>query len=173
MYNVVMKKFIKELLQTVLMAIALTFFLLKFVMMPCVVEGSSMEPILKNKDFGYSFILTKNISINRFDIVVINVGDKENEKLIVKRVIGLPGETVSYVDNQLYINGELVNETFLNEEVKTNDFTITLSADEYCCLGDNRSVSRDSRYYGAFKNDEIVSSHLFILYPLTEFGVKK
>ena len=50
---------------------------------------------------------------------------------------------------------------------------MTLGTNEYCCLGDNRSVSRDSRFYGAFLQDDIVSCHLFILYPLTEFGIKK
>lgn len=133
-----------------------------------------MEPVLKNDDFGYSFIITKAISINRFDIVVINVSDNSNnEKLLVKRVVGLPGETISYVDNKLYVNGEYVTEDFLINNPKTSDFTMELDEDEYCCLGDNRSVSRDSRFYGAFKKDKIVSSHLFILYPFNKFGFKK
>ena len=133
-----------------------------------------MEPVLKNDDFGYSFIITKAISINRFDIVVINVSDNSNnEKLLVKRVVGLPGETISYVDNKLYVNGEYVAEDFLINNPKTSDFTMELDDDEYCCLGDNRSVSRDSRFYGAFKKDKIVSSHLFILYPFNKFGFKK
>ena len=168
-----MKNFIKELVQTFLVSFLIVFVLLKFVMIPCVVEGSSMEPILKNKDFGYSFILTKNIAINRFDIVVVSVGENDSEKLLVKRVIGLPGESVSYVDNKLYINGEYVEETFLNDNVFTSDFNMTLGKDEYCCLGDNRSVSRDSRFYGAFEDTDIVSSHLFILYPFDEFGIKR
>ena len=169
-----MKKLLKELFESLLLSLVIVFILLKFIFIPCVVEGSSMEPVLKNDDFGYSFIISKNISINRFDIVVINVSDNSNnEKLLVKRVVGLPGETISYVDNKLYVNGEYVAEDFLINNPKTSDFTMELDDDEYCCLGDNRSVSRDSRFYGAFKKDKIVSSHLFILYPFDKFGFKK
>ena len=168
-----MKKLIKDLLESLVLSLVIVFILLKFVFIPCVVEGSSMEPILKNDDFGYSFIISKSISINRFDIVVINVSENNNEKLLVKRVIGLPGETISYVDNKLYVNGEYVEENFLINHPTTSDFTMSLGEGEYCCLGDNRGVSRDSRFYGAFKKDDIVSSHIFILYPFNEFGYKK
>ena len=87
------------------------------------------------------------------------------KKLLIKRVIGLPGETVSYKDGQLYINGKAMDEPFLNQDyVNTyEDGTfmsdvdpITLGDDEYFCLGDNRPHSSDSRYYGPFKKDDII-----------------
>lgn len=140
--------------------------------MPCVVEGTSMYPILQDNDFGYSFIISKNLGINRFDIAVIKIEDPLNEKLLVKRVIGLPNEKVTYKDNELYINDTLIDEDFLGDDIYTNDFEIVLNDDEYCCLGDNRNVSRDSRYYGAFKKDNIVSTHLLVLYPFKDFGLK-
>ena len=80
------KEFITETIKTVLIAFVLAFLLIKFIMVPCVVEGTSMYPILQENDFGYSFIITRNIKIDRFDIVVIQVGDEENSKLLVKRV---------------------------------------------------------------------------------------
>ena len=94
------KEFITETIKTVLIAFVLAFLLIKFIMVPCVVEGTSMYPILQENDFGYSFIITRNIKIDRFDIVVIQVGDEENSKLLVKRVIGLPNETITYTDNK-------------------------------------------------------------------------
>ena len=166
------KEIIKDFIRNVLIALALVIVLINFVIMPCVVEGTSMNNTLFANDFGYSFIISRKLGIKRFDIAVIKVGDKNDSKLIVKRVIGLPNETIEYRDNKLYIDGELYEEEYLGN-VSTDDLKITLSDNEYYCLGDNRPVSRDSRFYGPFNSEQIVSTHLLILYPLKDFGFKK
>lgn len=129
-----------------------------------------MYPTLQDGDRGFSFIITRNIAINRFDICVID--SKKADKLIVKRIIGLPNEKVTYKDNKLYINDEYVEETFLGDDVYTEDFEVILGDDEYFCLGDNRSVSRDSRYYGAFNKAEIKSTDFFGYFPFSRIGAK-
>ena len=96
------KDFFKELLKTLCMALILVIILITFVFMPCVVEGTSMNDTLYEDDFGYSFIISRRIGIERFDIAVIKTGDDSSSKLLVKRVIGLPGETIEYIDNRLY-----------------------------------------------------------------------
>ena len=151
-------------------ALIIVFVLVNFILLPCVVDGSSMVATLNDGDFGYSFIVTRNLKISRFDIAVIRT-DSENKKLLVKRVIGLPGDTIEYRDNMLYVNGEYLEEPYL-KDVSTGDFKVTLKEDEYYCLGDNRNVSRDSRYYGAFSQEQIVSTHLLVLYPFKDFGYK-
>ena len=166
------KDFFKELLKTLCMALILVIIMITFIFMPCVVEGTSMNNTLHENDFGYSFIISRRIGINRFDIAVIKSGDSSSSKLLVKRVIGLPGETVEYIDNKLYINGEYYEEDFLGD-VTTGDLKVTLKDGEYYCLGDNRNVSRDSRFYGPFPADKIVSTHLFVFYPIKDFGFKK
>lgn len=166
-----MKKILKEYLPSVIGAIVLAFFLQAFILFPCVVDGTSMDPNLKNNDFGYSFKISKLFGINRFDIVVISVDDVK-DKMLVKRVIGLPNETIKYENNKLYVNGEYIEEPFINNKY-TNDFSYTLGDNEYFCLGDNRDVSRDSRYYGPFSIEDIISVHVLVVYPLSNFGYNK
>ena len=164
------KKTLIDIIEVIAISILVALLCFKFVFISAQVNGTSMYPTLKDGDKGYSFIIKKNISINRFDICVID-SDKCDE-LLVKRIIGLPNETIEYKDNKLYINGEYYEEDFVNDDAITEDLTITLGDDEYFCLGDNRLVSRDSRYYGSFNKDEILSTGMFVFYPFSDFGVK-
>ena len=112
------------------------------------------------------------------ELVPQELEDREKE-YIVKRVIGLPNEKVSYVDDQLYINDQPVEEPFLNTEYKNSyngTFTdgvleTTLGDDEYYCLGDNRPNSKDSRYYGPFSVKNISSKGILILWPLQSINL--
>lgn len=162
------KKILKDIVETVVIAIVLSFVLTNYLIVPCRVDGSSMYSTLKENQLGYSFAYKKYFNVNRFDIAVI----KTSGKLIVKRVIGLPNETVTYTDNKLYIDGKYIEEEFL-DDVYTADFSITLNDDEYYCLGDNREISKDSRYYGPFSLKDIKSLGFIVIYPFNEFGVKQ
>ena len=113
-----------------------------------IVSGESMIPTLKD---GQILIANKSFTIDRFDIVVVQL----EEKSIIKRVIGLPGETVEYKDNVLYINGEEQPDKY-NHGV-TTDFKVTLGQNDFFCLGDNREHSMDSRVYGTFNRNVITA----------------
>lgn len=128
-----------------------------------------MYDTLEHGDRGFSFIITRNIKIKRFDICVIDSDKCHN--LIIKRVIGLPNDKLVYANNKLYINGEELREEYLNGAI-TEDFEIQLKDDEYFVMGDNRQVSNDSRYYGTFKKDEIVATNFFVFYPFNRIGFK-
>ena len=171
-YNIFMKikSFLIELLKTLLTSIVIVFVLVHFILMPCMVQGTSMFPFLHDGDYGFSFIISRQLGIHRFDVAVIDVPDAEN-KLLVKRVIGLPNEKITFKENKLYVNDEYIEEPFLETDVLTKDFEVVLGEDEYFCMGDNRSVSRDSRYYGAFSGKDILSTKLFVIYPFRDFGM--
>ena len=170
--------FVKDLLKEFVVCFLAVLLIGNFVIRPIEVKGSSMYPTLEDNNYGLTNVIGRKIGeIERFDIVIIKMDT--SEKYLVKRVIGLPGETIEYKDNQLYINEMVVNEDFLDQEyVQSYDiFTsafgpVTLGNDEYFCLGDNRPHSTDSRYYGAFKDKQITSKGALILYPFKNIGIK-
>ncbi len=144
----------------------------EFLFTPIMVSGESMETTLLDKDI---MILNK-VSLNteklqRFDIVVINY----NGKYLIKRVIGLPGETVEVKDNKLYINGKYVKEDFLNKDTYTKDYKLDgkVPKNFYFVMGDNRGNSNDSRYLGCFSIDKIEGKTSLTIFPFSRFGNKE
>lgn len=149
---------------------------------PVKVDGTSMNTTLSDGEILLlNKIVYKKEDIKRFDIVVINEDDGNflNSKKIIKRVIGLPGETIEYKDNVLYINGKEMKDPY--PSTKTDDFSIEdvghtkIPGDTYFVMGDNRSDSFDSRYpsIGVIKKEQIVGRVRFAIWPLNKFGSVK
>jgi len=158
------KKIIKEII-TYASIIIIVVLIRTFIITPIRVSGPSMNDTLKNGQI----ILLKKIdkNIKRFDVVIFKY---RNEKLI-KRAIALPGETIQYKDNVLYINGEKQDDYIT---IGTNDFgPITLEKDEYFLMGDNRGISLDSRKIGPVKKDKILGTSNFSIFPFNKFGIFK
>lgn len=185
----------------IISAIVILLFV-NFVAHPVRVDGRSMYPTLKDGEFGFTNVfsaLTGNVE--RGDIVVVTMEEDGQTSHWVKRIIGMPGETVSCVNDVVYINGEALDETAYidpdykqsqideygyfnkvpnqgrnkNSEDTSNvvDFKeITLGEDEYFVMGDNRPYSKDSRYVGSIKKSQLFATHLLVLYPLSSFGVR-
>ena len=129
--------------------VVIIFLILNLFYAIAVVSGDSMYPTYTN---GQILLTAKYYDIERFDVVTIY-----HDTILIKRVIGMPNETIKYEDNILYINGEQVDDPY---NTVTEDFEITLGDDEYFCLGDNREVSWDSRRYGAFSRMYIIAEVL-------------
>lgn len=137
-----------------------------FVFSPIKVNGTSMEPNLKDGDIMIMNEIGYYLNgVNRFDIVVVNTNDEK----IIKRIIGLPGEKVEYKDNKLYINDKEIVENFKHGE--TNDFSLlelgieTIPQNHYFVVGDNRGNSKDSRSIGVINKDRIVGKANLIIFP--------
>lgn len=158
-----MKKFLKEY-YSYLVIIIVVVLIRTFLVTPGLVNGDSMKDTLFNNDLVIVNKIALKKGINRFDIVVV----KADNTTIIKRVIGLPNEKVQYIDNKLYINDELVETPF--EFKDTNDFEMTSGKDEYVVLGDNRSISKDSRYIGPININQIKGKVNFVIFPLKRFG---
>ena len=145
---------IKEIIMYILIVIVILL-IKKFIISPIRVNGASMNDTLNNGD------------IKRFDIVIVD----EGSELIIKRVIGLPGETVEYRDNNLYINGKKMNDKYGSN--KTNDFSYKVPKGEYFVLGDNRGNSMDSRVFGSFSKRKILGKTKLTVFPFSRFGNKE
>ena len=160
-----------------------------FIMTPVAVDGESMYPTLHDNDIMLLYKLRlKTVGINRFDIVVINT----DEGKLIKRVIGLPGDKIKYdinVDEDgnskgvLYINGEVVEENFIDEKAKANtckynnidicESETEVPNGEYYVMGDNRGNSKDSRIIGTIEKKQIKGITSFVILPFGRFGTVK
>ena len=172
-----------DFVETIVVSLAIFFVIYIFVAQPHQVNGSSMDPTLQTGEF----LLTEKINYRfhepaRGEIIVFRapssacVGDRCD---YIKRVIGLPGETVKVADGKFYINGELLDEShYLAPTIMTNPgaFTanereITLGEDQYFVSGDNRPGSSDSRFWGPIDKKSIIGRAFFAYWPLTKVGL--
>ena len=160
-----MNKIVKNILSYVLV-IGIALLIKFFIFSPIRVNGTSMEPNLKDGDIMILNEIGYRINgVKRFDIVVVN---SDGEK-IIKRVIGLPGETLEYRNGTLYINNEEVIENFPHGE--TNDFSLSelnidkIPKDYYFVMGDNRGNSKDSRVIGVIHKSKILGKTNLIIFP--------
>lgn len=165
------KEYIKELIPYVVILVIVVLFR-TFIATPVIVSGPSMNPTLEN---GELMILFKRSKIERFDIVVVNNGKED----IIKRVMALPGESISCEDGKWYVNDRLQEEDYSKKTEyctpsgkKTFD-KVTLKNDEYFVLGDNRMNSADSREYGPFDRKHLKGKSDFVLFPFKKFGKVK
>ena len=177
-----MKNVIREVISTVLyilVVLVAVYLFIAFVGQRTGVRGSSMEPTLRDRDN----LIVDKISYRfhdpeRYDIIVFPFQYEENV-FYIKRIIGLPGETV-YIDENggIFINGELLQENYGKEVILSAGRaaeTITLGSDEYFVLGDNRNNSSDSRdpSVGNIKRNQIVGRAWVRIWPFSKFGVLK
>lgn len=166
----------KEFAKSVITSLIFVLVLTNFVVKPIKVNGSSMYPTLIDQSLGFSNILSyKLFGVNRFDVVIVYVASLD--EYLVKRVIALPNETIEVIDNQVYINGKIIEQIFFDQsyisefDMFTNSFgPVTVGDDEVFLMGDNRPYSSDSRVFGAFKLSDIIAKDAYIFYPFNEIN---
>lgn len=170
--------FFLDVIETVVIALAIFVIAYLFLFQPHQVRGSSMYPNFHDGDY----LLTDKISYRlnqpkRGDVIVF-VAPKNEEYDYIKRIIGLPGDTVSITeDDRVKINNEIFNETYLPSEFKTfgGSFleagkTVNVPQEEYFVLGDNRNHSSDSREWGFVPRKNIIGKAWFRYWPLNQMG---
>lgn len=174
-----------DIIETLVVAVAIFVVVYLFLLQPHQVRGASMEPNLSDSQY----ILTDKISYrfndpSRGDIIVFKAPVDENFDYI-KRIIGLPGETISLVDGEIFIkNSENPNGFTLEEPYPTNglnspgevladEVEFTLSEEKYFVLGDNRGQSFDSREWGELPRENIIGKGWLKYWPIPDFSFIK
>ncbi|ADU30778.1 signal peptidase I [Evansella cellulosilytica] len=172
-----------EWVKAVVVALLLAVVIRYFFFAPIVVDGQSMMPTLGHNDRMIVNKISYTIGEpDRFDIVVFHAPQNKD---YIKRVIGLPGDTLYYENDVLYINGQAVEEPYLDEFKKeatrlpfTGDFNLeedygydVIPDGHVFVLGDNRQHSKDSRHIGVIPYEEIVGKANIVFWPISDFGV--
>ena len=175
-----------EWIKALLIAVALAVIIRYFLLAPIVVDGYSMMPTLHDQDR----MIVNKISYtfgepDRFDIVVFHAPEQKD---YIKRIIGLPGDTVEYIDDVLYIHGEPIEEPYLDEYKQqvfdgplTDSFTLldipggqeTVPEGHLFVMGDNRRNSKDSRHIGFVSMDEVVGKTNIVYWPVSDIRIVK
>ena len=151
----------------------------QYVIQHTIVDGPSMENNLEDRDH----LMVEKISyhfdqLKRFDIIAFFPYGKDVDEYYIKRIIGLPNETIQIKGSDIYVNGKVLEENFGKDPITYAGIAaepITLGEDEYFVLGDNRSVSLDSRSeeVGIVHKDQIGGKAILRIWPLNKFGTLK
>lgn len=166
--------FVLDTMQTILLAASIFLVIYIFIMRPFQVSGESMFPTFKNKEY----ILTNLIGLRfgspqRGDVIVFKA-PTDNDKDFIKRVIGEPGDTIQLKEGFVYIKGVKFDESsYLGSDVRTyggsflkEGEVVTVPAEDYLVLGDNRMYSSDSREWGFLKKSAIIGTSFFVYWPI-------
>lgn len=197
------KVFIREIIFTIIFAIVLSIAIKNYVIDSARVIGQSMEPSFLENDIVLLNKLNRtfNKGYKRGDVIVFQVYNDEffipedlksfmsekskeknkkdkkkmkNKKFYIKRIIALPGEELSIKDNGVYIDGNLLEESYIPNEYKTLSYSVIerfiVPENEYFVLGDNRENSSDSRMIGTIKEEDIQGKIILRVYPINRLG---
>lgn len=172
-----------SIIKTIIIAIVIGLLIRNFVFTIASVNGKSMYPTLNHGDKLFCLSYKKYGKVKRGDIVVVSPPIKGERRKFIKRVIGLPGETIKFEGGQVYIDGKLIEESYIGDNltdslisypslvegfVKSDEYK--LKDDQYFIMGDNRENSEDSREFGPITKKNIKSIVAFRILPFKQRG---
>ena len=168
--------FLLDAVQTLLVAAAVFLVIYVFLFRPFQVNGESMYPNFKDTEYVLTNLVALRFGNPKLGDVVVFKAPPEPEKDYIKRVIGVAGDTVMVKDGNVYLNGNLLDESsFLNPSVKTyggaflkDGDTITVPPGEYFVMGDNRMYSSDSREWGFVPQGNLIGDSFFVYWPIND-----
>jgi signal peptidase I len=176
------KKEVFSWIKTIVFTLVVIFIFRTFLFTSINVSGDSMVPTFEDKD---RLLVNKTAKVERFDMIVFDAPDSDS--LYIKRVIGLPGDSVEVKNDVLYINGEEVKEPYIKEnkedspsDLITGNFTLEELTGEtqvpegkLFVMGDNRLYSKDSREFGFITNDSVIGEASFRYFPFNKIGLQE
>ncbi|WP_051437780.1 signal peptidase I [Eubacterium xylanophilum] len=171
------KSIIGEILLYAVLIFCCIYVIPNYVVQRTVVNGQSMENTLHNRESLFiDKISYRFVKPSRYEIITFEPPEdykKSEDELYVKRIYGLPGETIQIKDNDILINGQKVEDKYAKkgmDEAGIAEEPIKLKDDEVFVLGDNRGVSQDSRIIGPIKLNRIQGRAVLRIWPISKFG---
>jgi len=173
--------FLLDFVQTGLLVFAVFLVIYIFLFRPFQVSGNSMYPTFLDKQYILTNIITLKLGKPQKGDVVVFKAPLNPEKDYIKRVIGAPNDTVSFKNGDVYVNGNLLDQSaYLKESVKTyggsflrEGVAVVVPSDSYFVMGDNRSGSSDSREWGFVPFKSIIGESFFVYWPLNKMEIIK
>lgn len=171
--------FLLDALQTLLVAAAIFLVIYMFLFRPFQVKGESMYPNFQDREYVLTNLIGLKLQKLKLGDVIVFKAPPEPDKDFIKRVIGIPGDTVLLRDGGVYLNGNLLDESkYLSPSIRTSGGSflkegeeITVGPDEYFVMGDNRPESSDSREWGFVPKDNIIGLSFLIYWPVPKLEV--
>lgn len=171
-----MKKEIFEWIKTIVLSLIIALIITTFVK-PTIVKNYSMSPTLNENNFLLiNRFLYKRSTPETGDIVVFESDLKTEDgqdKLLIKRVIGVPGDEIKINDGKVYINGDLLEEEYIPGVYTEGNIDMLIPENKIFVMGDNRNNSLDSRELGLVDFETVVGKAFLRLYPFDKFGFLK
>jgi signal peptidase I len=169
-----------DLIQTLVIAGAIFVVIYAFLFRPYQVNGHSMDPTFQDGEYVLTNLISVRLGqIHRGDVIVF-VAPPDKEKDYIKRLIGLPGDTIKVSGGNVYLNGKKLDQTFLPSNVKTfggaflqENTQVVVPQGEYFVMGDNREFSSDSREWGFVTQKELIGKSFLVYWPLNHFRIVK
>ncbi|RHX65138.1 signal peptidase I [Lactobacillus delbrueckii] len=169
-------KFFRDVLVMFLVFVSIYYVVFSLFLANEVVSGPSMQPTFEDGD---RLIAVRHFTPKRNDVVIIKAPNQPGA-MYIKRLIGLPGDTVQSKNDVLYINGKKAAQPYLNNKYQkadhlagvnyTNNFKVKLKKNQYWVMGDHRDVSNDSRLFGPVSRSSILSKVVLRYWPVTQIG---
>jgi signal peptidase I len=157
-----------DIKDTIIMVVAI-YTLVNLIAPRYIVEGASMQP---NFETGEWIIVSRMDYLlgapQRGDVVILDFPEPQED--LIKRVVGLPGETIAIHDQQVFVDGVPIDEPYINAAPRYTQEPITLGPNQFYVLGDNRNNSRDSHYFGPVDRDKVIGRAWLIYWPPPDWG---
>lgn len=166
------RKAIREIVETVLIAVVLALVVRGLIVETYVVLGPSMEPTLHEPERLFVNKIGYRLHAPERGDIVVFAYPRDTSRNFIKRVIALPGETVEIREGRVYVDGAFIEETYVAYPDTHGDYgTITVPRDHVFVMGDNRRNSEDSRYFGPVPFDNIRGKAFLVYWPVSLFGL--
>lgn len=166
--------YLGEILESVAIAVILAVIIRFFLFQPFYIPSGSMEPTLKPGDRIIVNKITYRFSQPRRGDIMVFKYPRDPSRDFIKRIVGLPGETLEIKDSVVYINNKKIPQPYLPPGLQFGSFgPVNIPEGSYFMMGDNRNNSEDSRVWGTLPRENIVGKAMFIYWPLTRIGATK